>query len=78
MEEAPLILLLFRLQIPLRYPSFRAIYPNTLSRFPSNKIQNRAARPSLLASVELCKGLAQIGPKESCTCSASPCLTWQG
>lgn len=35
MEEAPLILLLFHLPVTLRYPSFHAIYPNTLSRFPS-------------------------------------------
>lgn len=72
MEEAPLILLLFRLPIPLRYPSFRAIYPNTLSRFPSNKIQNCAAKPSPLASVELCKGLAQIGLIPPCSNPQGP------
>lgn len=82
--EAPLILLLFHLPVTLRYPCFHAIYPNTLSRFPSNKIPP-AARPSPLASEELCKGLAPIrlippcsNPQENCTCSASSCLTWQG
>lgn len=57
MEEDPLILLLFHLPIPLRYPSFHAIYTNTLSRFPSNKIP---VLPGPSRWLELCKGLAQI------------------
>lgn len=69
MEEAPLILLFFHLPIPLRYPSFHAIYPNTLSRFPSNKIPVLPGPTQ--ASVELCEGLAQIK-------LISPCSNLQG
>lgn len=53
MEEAPLIPLLFHLPIPLRHPSSSDIYPNILSRSPSNT-NPRTAKLSLLATVELC------------------------
>ena len=87
MEEAPLIPLSFHLPIPLRHPSSSDISPNILSRSPSNR-NPRAAKPSPLASTELCKDLAQSGlispcsnlqgPRKSCMDSASPCPTWQG
>lgn len=86
MEEAPLIPLLFHLPISLRHPSSSNIYPNVLSRSPSDR-NPCAAKPSPLASVELCKDLAQTGlispcsnlqgPRKSCTHSVSPCLTWK-
>lgn len=86
MEEAPLIPLLFHLPISLRHPSSSNIYPNVLSRSPSNR-NPCAAKPSPLASVELCKDLAQTGlisscsnlqgSRKSCTHSVSPCPTWE-
>lgn len=86
MEEAPLILLLFHLPIILRCPCFHAIYPNTLSRFPSNKIpllSGPACWPvwSCVKAwlIQADPTLFQpTGPKKNCTCSASSCLTWQG
>ena len=66
MEQDPLIPLSFHLPIPLRHPSFGDIYPNILSRSSSNRNPS-AAKPSPLASVELCKRPGQTGLIPACS-----------